>query len=77
MLDPNRNVDQAFRSTTLVLKNGQIVSGLVLREEGEVIVLADAQGKERQFGQGVGVEDRVVSSAIADAGQFCRADRRG
>src|SRR5262249_16796250 len=40
ILDPNRNVDQAFRSTTLALKNGQIVSGLVLREEGEVVVLA-------------------------------------
>src|SRR5581483_3178801 len=46
IIDPNRNVDQAFRSTTLALKNGQIISGLVLREEGEVIVLADAQGKD-------------------------------
>ena len=37
-LDPNRNVDQAFRATTLVLKNGQILSGLVLREEGAIVV---------------------------------------
>jgi putative heme-binding domain-containing protein len=45
-LDPNRNVDQAFRLTTLVLKKGQIVSGLLLREDGAVLVLADNQGKE-------------------------------
>src|SRR5207253_1198721 len=46
ILDPNRNVDQAFRVTNFALKNGQVVSGLLLREEGEVWVLADAQGKE-------------------------------
>jgi putative heme-binding domain-containing protein len=45
-LDPNRNVDQAFRTTILFLKNGQTVSGLLLKEEGEVYVLADAMGKE-------------------------------
>jgi putative heme-binding domain-containing protein len=46
LLDPNRNVDQTFRSTTLLLKNGQVLNGLVLREEGAVIILADNQGKE-------------------------------
>ena len=46
ILDPNRNVDQTFRVTLLALKNGQVVSGLLLREEGEILVLADAQGKE-------------------------------
>jgi putative heme-binding domain-containing protein len=45
-LDPNRNVDQMFRLTTLNLKKGQVVSGLLLKEEGAVLVLADAQGKE-------------------------------
>jgi putative heme-binding domain-containing protein len=46
ILDPNRNVDQAFRATTLGLKDGQTLTGLLLREEGEILVLADAQGKE-------------------------------
>jgi putative heme-binding domain-containing protein len=46
ILDPNRNVDQAFRLTRLDLKNGQVVEGLLLREEGEVYVMADNQGKE-------------------------------
>jgi putative heme-binding domain-containing protein len=49
VLDPNRNVDQAFRATTLELKNGQVFVGLLLKEEGEVLVLADNQGKEQRF----------------------------
>jgi putative heme-binding domain-containing protein len=60
VIDPNRNVDQAFRSTSLQLKNGQLVSGLLLREEGEVLVLADAQGKEVRVPKS-GVEERTVS----------------
>jgi putative heme-binding domain-containing protein len=46
ILDPNRNVDQSFRATNLALTDGQVLSGLLLREEGEVLVMADAQGKE-------------------------------
>ena len=45
---------------TLVLDNGQFVSGLVLREEGAVIVLADAQGKEQRVPK-ASVEQRIVS----------------
>lgn len=60
ILDPNRNVDQAFRSTTLNLKNGQIISGLVLREEGEILVLADAQGKEIRVNK-KDIEEKIVS----------------
>ena len=46
ILDPNRNVDEAFRSTTFTMKNEDIVSGLLRREEGELLVLADSTGKE-------------------------------
>jgi putative heme-binding domain-containing protein len=60
VLDPNRNVDQAFRLTTLNLKSGQVVSGLLLKEEGEVLVLADAQGKEVRVPKKA-VEERTVS----------------
>jgi putative heme-binding domain-containing protein len=60
ILDPNRNVDQAFRLTTLNLTNGQTVSGLLLREEGEVLVLADAQGKEQRHPKSA-VAERLVS----------------
>ncbi|MEX2188427.1 MAG: PVC-type heme-binding CxxCH protein [Pirellulales bacterium] len=46
VLDPNRNVDVAFRTTTLRLTDGQIVAGLVRREEGETLVLANEKGEE-------------------------------
>jgi putative heme-binding domain-containing protein len=46
VLDPNRNVDQAFRTTQIVTSDGRNLIGLVLREEGRVLVLADNQGKE-------------------------------
>ncbi|MFZ9794031.1 MAG: c-type cytochrome, partial [Gemmataceae bacterium] len=61
MLDPNRNVDQAFRQTTLTLKNGQFINGLVLREEGVLLVLADQQGKEIRVAKDQ-VEERKLSN---------------
>jgi putative heme-binding domain-containing protein len=54
ILDPNRNVDPNFRTTRLTLKNGMELTGLLLREEGEVAVLADNMGKE------VRVEKRLI-----------------
>jgi len=39
-------VDRAFRSTLLVLKDGEVTSGLFRREEGELVVLAESTGKE-------------------------------
>jgi putative heme-binding domain-containing protein len=52
IIDPNRNVDLAFRASTVALKSGQVLTGLVLREEGEVLVLADSQGKEQRVLKG-------------------------
>ena len=46
VLDPNRNVDAAFRQTILQLTDGDSVAGLLRREEGEQLVLADSAGKE-------------------------------
>jgi putative heme-binding domain-containing protein len=60
IVDPSRNVDQAFRMTTLGLNNGQVISGLLLREEGEVYVMADSQGKEVRVPK-ANVEDRTLS----------------
>jgi putative heme-binding domain-containing protein len=60
ILDPNRNVDQTFRVTVLALKDGRVVSGLLLREEGEVLILADAQGKDVRVPRS-SVEERQTS----------------
>jgi putative heme-binding domain-containing protein len=47
ILDPSRNADPAFRVTLFTLKNGEVESGLIRREEGESVVIAEATGKER------------------------------
>ena len=52
ILDPNRNVDVAFRTTTLRLTDGRVLSGLVRREEGSQLILADPQGKEFSVAKG-------------------------
>jgi putative heme-binding domain-containing protein len=46
VLDPNRAVDPAFHTTVLTLKDGEVVSGLFRREEGELLVLANPAGQE-------------------------------
>lgn len=46
ILDPARNVDEAFRLTTVVTTDGRVISGLKLRDDGGDLVLADTQGKE-------------------------------
>jgi len=46
VLDPNRNVDPAFHTTIVALRDGDAESGLFRREEGEAVVLANSAGKE-------------------------------
>ena len=41
VLDPNRNVDPAFRLVTVTLKNGETKTGLNFRDEGDRTVLTD------------------------------------
>ncbi len=60
VLDPSRNVDQTFRISNLALDDGRSASGLVLREEGAVIVLADSNGKEIRIPKS-SVEERTIS----------------
>ncbi|HEV7279414.1 MAG TPA: PVC-type heme-binding CxxCH protein [Pirellulaceae bacterium] len=61
ILDPNRNVDPAFRSTTFVMADGQVKTALVVKEEGETITLADPEGKLSTVAAG-DVEERRTSS---------------
>jgi putative heme-binding domain-containing protein len=46
VLAPNRNVDVAFRSTTIVTTDGRALTGLFRRREGAVLVFANNEGKE-------------------------------
>ncbi|HEV2296079.1 MAG TPA: PVC-type heme-binding CxxCH protein [Tepidisphaeraceae bacterium] len=46
ILDPNRNVDPAFRYSNVTLKDTTLITGLQKREEGETLVFVDTTGKE-------------------------------
>jgi putative heme-binding domain-containing protein len=46
ILDPNRNVDIAFRITTIVKTDGTAITGFIRREEAQQLILADPSGKE-------------------------------
>jgi putative heme-binding domain-containing protein len=46
VLDPNRNVDAAFRAIVIARTDGVVVTGLKLREEGATVIIGDSQGKE-------------------------------
>ena len=46
VLAPNRNVDKAFRSTTVVTDSGQVISGLIKPRDGSQLVIVNSQGKE-------------------------------
>lgn len=60
VLDPNRNVDVAFRATTLVLVDGRVVTGLVKGEEGEQLIVIDQLGKEQRIAK-TDVDERTVT----------------
>lgn len=64
ILDPNRSVDHAFRNTLLVMKDDDVISGLLRREEGETIVLADSTGKEISVPKGRVAERRQSDTSL-------------
>ena len=45
LLDPNRNVDQAFRTTVVIQTDGLLRTGLLVSDEGATLTLVDTQGK--------------------------------
>jgi putative heme-binding domain-containing protein len=46
ILDPNRNISEAFRTYTIKTQDGQVMTGLYRREEGEAVVFANMNGEE-------------------------------
>jgi putative heme-binding domain-containing protein len=61
VLDPNRNVDHAFRATLVKTRDGRVLSGLVRREEGEVLILQESAEKESRIPLRE-IEQRALSS---------------
>lgn len=46
ILDPNRNISEAFRNYTITYKDGKVQTGIYRRDEGAVVVFADLTGTE-------------------------------
>nr|WKN37223.1 HEAT repeat domain-containing protein [Tunicatimonas sp. TK19036] len=46
ILDPNRNISEAFRTYTIKTKDGKVMTGLFRREEGAAMVFANMTGEE-------------------------------
>lgn len=46
VIDPNRNVDPAFRYSNITLKDGDTVSGLSRGEQGQTLLFVDPLGRE-------------------------------
>jgi putative heme-binding domain-containing protein len=72
IIDPNRNVDHAFRTTTFILADGDVVSGLFRREEGETVIYAESTGKETSIPKAQVKERRaselsLMPESLADA----------
>ena len=61
LLAPNRNVDVAFRTTTVVTDEGKAYSGLLKELEGNRISIVDSQAKETILHTDV-IEERLASN---------------
>ncbi len=46
MISPSADIEEKYRTQTLVLNSGKVVQGLPLRRTKNMTVLANAQGKE-------------------------------
>ena len=46
ILDPNRNIVEAFRNYSITLKDGKVMTGLFRQEQGAVLIFGDLSGKE-------------------------------
>ena len=60
ILDPNRNVDPAFRYSNVILKDTTLITGLQKREEGETLVFVDTTGQGSHGPEG-GDQERIES----------------
>jgi putative heme-binding domain-containing protein len=53
IVTPDRNVDRAFRTTSLLLEDGRVLAGLVTDETDQVITLVESSGKPIKIDQSV------------------------
>jgi len=77
VLAPNRNVDVAFRTTTIVTTEGKALSGLLKELEGGRFLLVDSQAKETTLTSD-DIEERKLATSSpmpANFGESLTADQ--
>lgn len=76
MVDPNRNVDAAFRASNIVTNDGRIKTGLFRREENGNRVYVDNEGKEFTVAQGDIEVERVAELSLMPVGLTAKMSAR-
>lgn len=64
ILDPNRNVDRAFRVTLVTKRDGGVLSGLLRSEDGAQVVLADLAGQEQRVAKSDVVSQKETDTSL-------------
>jgi putative heme-binding domain-containing protein len=49
ILDPSKDIEPAYVSYAVALKDGRVVVGLIVQRDDKELVLRDAQAKEHRF----------------------------
>jgi putative heme-binding domain-containing protein len=69
ILWPNRNVDEAFRITNVLLEDGETISGLILDRTDSSLEIVDQAGKSQRVSRG-DIEQEKISKLSLMPGNF-------
>ena len=69
ILWPNRNVDEAFRITNVLMEDGETISGLILDRTDSSLEVVDQAGKSQRFARS-DIEQEKISKLSLMPGNF-------
>ena len=72
LLDPDRNVDPAFATTTITTRGGAVIAGIGVLEKGSNLEMTDAEGKRRTIPRST-VSSRKTSNLSLMSSALTRA----
>ena len=72
LLDPDRNVDPAFATTTITTRDGAVITGIGVLEKGSNLEITDAEGKRRKISRST-VSSRKTSNLSLMSSALTRA----
>lgn len=72
LLDPDRNVDPAFATTTITTRDGAVITGIGVLEKGSNLEITDAEGKRRKISRS-SVSSRKTSNLSLMSSALTRA----